>query len=589
MSFPENFYQNKHPQTGDISAAIADFRSARNQADLKELIGRITGESTQLLSFDEVKQMLRLQSSVDIGLRDIPLDAIVGSVGRYTDFTKGFLPKREIRPERWARVKVAASGMVGLPPIDVYKIGEVYFVQDGNHRVSVARQLGASHIQAYVTQVQTSVPLTADTSPDDLILKAEYAIFLEKTQLDLLNPKPDLTTTIPGQYQNLLEHIEVHRYYMGLEHHKEVPFIEAASHWFQAVYLPVVETIRKLGILRHFPNRTETDLYLWISKHRAELEDTLGWQIKTEYAASDLAEKLRFTSSNFFSKIKRIIVNLFTSESIAIDQEAEGWREILEEDIPENHLFPDILIPVNGRQDGWHALEQAIIIAQKEKSTLHGLHVLTKTEADDAALIEHVQDTFHQHCNEAKIKGDLAITDGDIIDQICHFAIGSDLVVINLSYPTENSPIARLNAGFHDLVRRCPRPLYIVPNVKRDIHSAILAFDGSPKAWEALYLAAYISRKWQVALWIVNVPDNEQTGKKILDQAREYLAGHEIQAEYMLKEKPVDEAILNLANQLDCDLIIMGGYGVAAILQVLVGSTVDQVLLESQRPLLVCR
>jgi len=104
---------------------------------------------------------------------------------------------------------------VGLPPIEVYQIGEVYFVQDGNHRVSVAYQLGARYIQAYVTEVQTRVPLTPDVQPVDLILMAEYADFLEGTRLDELRPGADLRTSIPGQYQALSEHIDVHRYYMG--------------------------------------------------------------------------------------------------------------------------------------------------------------------------------------------------------------------------------------------------------------------------------------------------------------------------------------------------------------------------------------
>lgn len=111
----------------------------------------------------------------------------------------------------------------GLPPIDVYQIGEVYFVKDGNHRVSVARQMGATHIQAYVTQIETGVPLLPDVQPDDLILKAEYAGFLEETHLDQVRPGVDLNMTVPGQYDKLKEHIEVHRHYMGLEQRREIP------------------------------------------------------------------------------------------------------------------------------------------------------------------------------------------------------------------------------------------------------------------------------------------------------------------------------------------------------------------------------
>ena len=576
-------------ENSEISTAISDFRRARSQANLQELIGRITGESTQLLSFDEVKQKLRLQSSSDIGLRDIPLVSIVGSVGRYSDFTRNFLPRREIRPERWARVKIAASGLVGLPPIDVYKIGEIYFVKDGNHRVSVARQLGATHIQAYVTEVQTSIPLTPDTRPDDLILKAEYAMFLEKTSLGQLSPKPDLSTTVPGQYQILIEHIDVHRYYMGLEFQREIPYIEAAAHWYRSIYIPVVETIRKQGILRHFPNRTETDLYLWIAKHRAELEEQLGWQIKTEYAASNLAEQHGATSTNMFSWIGEKLLQLIIPEKLEAGPTAGEWRSTINSFRIDKHLFNDILVPLNGKEDGWHALEQAIQVAYKEQATLHGLHVIPESQTEQDPSIQKIKERFTNRCIEAGVHGNLTIVQGDVVDQICTYSTGTDLVITNLSHPPEATPLAKLSPGFHDLIRRCPRPLFAAPQSSRDINSAILAFDASPKAFEALYLAAYLACNWQIKLTIISVKENGRVGENSLDQARNYLADRDIQAEYMLEEKPVAEAILKVARERDSDLLLMGGYSANPILQVVIGSTVDQVLRESARPVLICK
>ena len=157
---------------------------------------------------------------------------------------------------------MATTRLTGLPPIEVYNIGDAYFVKDGNHRVSVARQLGNETIQAYVTEVRTRVPMTADLTPDDLILKAEYADFLEQTHLDELRPDADLNVTIPGQYPKLLEHIAVHQYYRGLDLDREVSYLEAVAHWYDTVYLPIIELISERGIMRSFPDRTETDLYL---------------------------------------------------------------------------------------------------------------------------------------------------------------------------------------------------------------------------------------------------------------------------------------------------------------------------------------
>ncbi len=570
------------------STAIMDFRQARMQADLKELIGSITGEPTQLLSFDEVRQKLRLQSTTDLGTLDIPLDAIVGSVGRYTDFTRGFLPRRKVQPERWANVKIAASGLIGLPPIYVYKIGEVYFVMDGNHRVSVARQSGAKFIQAYVTEVYSSIPLSPDVKPDDLILKAEYALFLEKTHLDQIKPKPDLTITEPGKYQRLLEHIDVHRYFMGIDYQRDVEYAEAVNHLYEYVYLPVVNIIREQGILRHFPGRTETDLYLWIAEYRTELEEELGWKIKTEYAATTLAEEQRITHFNVFSWLGDKLIKLILPEK---EEDVEVKKPALSplKTTSDDTLISDILVPVNGRPDGWRALDQAIIIARHEKATLRGLHVISDQQMMDEPSVLEVRDTFNQRCVDEGVDGSLKIVVGNIVDVICTHALGTDLVVVKMSFPPASQPLARLSPGFHDLVRLCPRPLFVAQQTVPELHCALLAYDESPKSDEALYFAAYLAKAWDLLLTVTTIIEEGRTGEDTLKKARQYLSSLDIQADYVIQAGPTAESIIKLVDERDCDLIISGGYGSTPIMQIFTDSTVDQVLRESQKPLLICR
>ena len=173
-------------------AALEDFNQARRQAAMQQLLARFTGEQTELLSYDDVKKKLRVTNVRERGLQEIPVDKIIGSVGRYKDFTRSFLPKSDSGGQRWARVKAAVSDMAGVPPIEVYQLGDAYFVIDGNHRVSIARQLGTPTISAYVTEVKTRVPLTADDDPNEIICKSRYADFLEKTDLDNLRPEVDL-------------------------------------------------------------------------------------------------------------------------------------------------------------------------------------------------------------------------------------------------------------------------------------------------------------------------------------------------------------------------------------------------------------
>ena len=178
-----------------------------------------------------------------------------------------------------------------MAPIRVFRIGEVYFVQDGNHRVSVARARRQKTILARVVDIPVRVPLGPDTSPDDLILKAEYAEFLEKTSLDQVCCGEHIELTRPGSYRSLLQHIEVHQFYMGLRsrHYPSLP--EAAAHWYREVYLPVVERIRASGILTHFPGRTEADLYLWITENRASLQMRYAMQDEARKAVEDFAEE----------------------------------------------------------------------------------------------------------------------------------------------------------------------------------------------------------------------------------------------------------------------------------------------------------
>jgi hypothetical protein len=256
-----------------------EFTSARQKAFIEEWLSVFTGRHTDLLSFEEIKQTLRLQDSAYKGLQEIELDKIVGSVGRYRDFTRTFLPKRDSLEDRWRRVDIVTHEQ-GLPPIDVYKVGAVYFVRDGNHRVSVARTHGAKTIEAYVTEYKTPVPIEQDDDLDDLLLKMDRAHFLKETQLDVIRPDHNIEFTEPGRYRHVQEHIAFHKFLKELERNREIPYEEAVASWYDTVYTPIVSLIRERQILKDFPDRTEADLYAWLMKHRAELEhqtDALGF------------------------------------------------------------------------------------------------------------------------------------------------------------------------------------------------------------------------------------------------------------------------------------------------------------------------
>jgi nucleotide-binding universal stress UspA family protein len=576
-----------------LASAVEDFRSARLQAQLNDLVSRLTGRSTELLSYEEVRRKLKARERSSERLEDIPLDAIVGSVGRYRDFTRGFLPRQESSKDRWARVEVAMTGMKGVPPIEVYKVGDAYFVRDGHHRVSVARQLGSDYIQAYVREVATKVPLETDVAPEDLILKAEYAEFLERTDIDDVRPQADLRVTEPGKYPLLEEHIEVHRHFMGLEQERHIPYAKAVAHWYDEVYLPVVRLIRQRGLLRDFPERTETDLYLWLSEHRVLLEEELGWEITPEMAASDLTTRFSRKPGRVLKRMGRKVLDAVTPDELESGPPTGQWREERVAHRGDERLFPSILVAIRGDESGWSALEQALILARHEGARLRGLHVLSTEEQEGRPETRAVQNTFEQRCDNANVQGNLVFDVGPVQRTICDRARWADLVVISLNYPPLPQPVSRLSSGLVTLIRRCPRPILAVPHGPSQLHHALLAYDGTPKAREALFVATYVAARWDIPLTVLTVHENEHVGSRTIEEARQYLEAHDVRADYVDLSKDaggsVPGSILATAKERSCDLILMGGYGMGPVAEAVLGSTVDHILRESQWPVLVCR
>jgi len=178
-----------------------------------------------------------------------------------------------------------------LPPVELYKVGQVYFVHDGNHRVSVARQHKAPAIQAYVWEYETRVPLEPDTDVKDLWGKAARAAFLKRTNLDRICPDVHIELTQPDGYEDLLYEIEAFQQSLSKIDARDVPFDEAVGLWCEMHYTPMVELIRQRGILQEFPGRTEADLFLWLRRNQEELEVRYGYKVLLEEAADDLAER----------------------------------------------------------------------------------------------------------------------------------------------------------------------------------------------------------------------------------------------------------------------------------------------------------
>ncbi|MBT3240998.1 MAG: ParB N-terminal domain-containing protein [Chloroflexi bacterium] len=298
----------------NLSVEVNEFREARRQAKIQALLAKLKRKPQKLLSFDEVRKELKPTGVRRRYLEDIPIDKIVGSVNRYVDFNRRFYPLQDSDEGRWARIKMVVEEE-GVMPIDVFKIGGMYFVMDGNHRVSIARQNDATHIEAFVTELRTKIELTKDDDIHDVIMRAEHFELLEDTRLDELRPDVDIKVTLPGSYRKIYEHIEVHRYYMGLEKNREVTMDEAVISWLDNIYLPAVRAIRDYKVLEDLPNRTEADLYLWLKRHQMRLTGNFKNLVGEGLVAQDLvarySKKPYRVLVRFYDKSLNIIEKIF--------------------------------------------------------------------------------------------------------------------------------------------------------------------------------------------------------------------------------------------------------------------------------------
>lgn len=266
MDSSDPFYQRQ---------AQKHFEQARRQAARQQFSSWLTGNEDSLLPFETIRSQLKAEDPLYEGKHLVPLEKIVGSVGRYRDFTREFLPRSDSMKDRWINVESLAVQR-GWPPVDLYRIGDVYFVKDGNHRVAIAKQMGNDTIEAHVWGYLEELPISAGDSLGEVLIRLGERAFIEKTDLDVTCPKHNIQFTVPGQYTELLAQIHELRKNLALIDGEEMPYKDAVVAWYEMVYLPTVQIIREATLLEAFPGRTEADLFVWLSIHRQELSELYG-------------------------------------------------------------------------------------------------------------------------------------------------------------------------------------------------------------------------------------------------------------------------------------------------------------------------
>jgi hypothetical protein len=293
--------------------ASSDFSRARGRAILSQIQHFLNTDRDRMLSFNDVKDILKPKNQVYRGSQTVPINLIMGSEGRYRDFNKYFLPRSDHLRSRWERVDEAHLRDIILPPISLYEIGGAYFVRDGNHRVSVARAQNVEFIDAEVTSLSTEINIKPSMTTDELrdaVIKYEKAIFYEKTKFGFLSGCDNLDFSAPGRYDVIYNHILVHKYFLNEKQSGEIPFSDALVSWYNNVYSPVIAIIREQWLLVNFPGRTESDLYVWIIKHWDFLKKKYGGYSLAE-AAGDFSKKYGQSRGRFFRFLALLADRIF--------------------------------------------------------------------------------------------------------------------------------------------------------------------------------------------------------------------------------------------------------------------------------------
>ena len=283
--------------------AMEDFSRAKRRARFNSFFNTLQWKNSDLLSLYEVTKIIKPRKETYLGMQTIPVDKIIGSEGRYRDFSSAFFPKKEMLKSRWTSIDMARLEDVILPPISVYSLGGNYFVRDGNHRVSVSKSMGVEFIDAEVVELDSQIELEPGMTLKQIKARAveyERKMFMNQYNPTYL-PMDEIRFTAPGSYPEMVNHILVHKYYINQNREGEISFEEAAKSWYENVYKPIISEVRKDKVLSNFPGETEGDMYMWLvrkwdekkrMKHDASIEETVS-EAKKETARGRLGRYFR--------------------------------------------------------------------------------------------------------------------------------------------------------------------------------------------------------------------------------------------------------------------------------------------------------
>ena len=573
----------------DRQNALRDFDKARNRATWQSALGFLKGVNYDLVDYNEVRKRLSKTVNALPVEKDIPIDAIVGTVSRNSDFTRTFLPKMVYDKNRWVNVRLANESLTGVPPIDVYQIGDVYFVLDGHHRVSVMKSYGAKYIAANVRIISTDVPLKSTDTVDEIIVKTEKASFISKTNIQKILPETDLEMKLPGEYPELLEHIATHKYFMGLELKRDISDEEALKDWYNQVYFPIIQEIRSQKIMDEFADKTEAELYLWIENNKAALTKEYGDKLRDSALTWKLDEEYSKSNNRWYNKLKRAIMMLFTPDLSDWGIKTGDWRkEILR--ASEELTIQRIMISIRDFQTDMEFLRSALQFAQQFDAWVGIVHVVKRPSMLDSEWLRKYEQRVNGMLKEEQVNGKLFILSGNLLRNLSERAFWSDISLFKMNYrpyPNGNKSIV---SGWNSIIIRVPGSIFVTPDVfPTRIDHIVLLFSASPKSREALYFCTGLVKSTGSKLTVITAGGAGIDGEKAMAEAKEYLSTHQIPIDAKVYDTEPGVAIQSVTRETSADLIVMGGYSRSFIARLFKGSNVEKVLGKTEIPVIICK
>ncbi len=291
-------------------------------------LGFYFSRSGELKNFLEAQKENGAYTGSYTGIKDVPIEKIRGSVQKYMDFDKNFVPKNEVIEDRWCRVYMGFCDGVSIPPVQLYKIKDDYFVYDGNHRVSVANFLNFKNIEAEVTEFVPSF----DTK--------ENVIYRERFMFEKITGLENISFTEVNQYNRIIKEIEDYVIYLKEKEEKDVNILDGAAIWYEKIYIPSIKIFEENHIIENFDGRTLSDLFIYFLDHKYFESERKGHDVGFSYAIIDFINLTKTYKDN--SLENKIELNSEVKENLITLQSVDKRRYLDPEILRKNDIMTEI-------------------------------------------------------------------------------------------------------------------------------------------------------------------------------------------------------------------------------------------------------